>query len=95
MVKCTAPVAEIDVTTQMCRPDNWVCGDINSKAVYGKDYARIGGDLVCTKASRPYEAIGYVVIFFPPGYSPAASTSYVSSVTRNFHKNSSGTCSAG
>ena len=63
-----------------------------SKSTGNKGYARVGGDLVCVKQKRAYQAVGTAHITFPKGYTKISQKSGAKSKKKSFKQQSNRNC---
>ncbi|MQY03284.1 hypothetical protein [Actinomadura macrotermitis] len=90
-VTCTGTGAGATrVTVSSVMIDGHRAGKASTGSGWGK--ARTGGDLACVKSKRAYQAVGRVVIKFPPRYTPPSATLSARSLAKAFKKNGKGIC---
>ncbi|MCD0450561.1 hypothetical protein LO762_15380 [Actinocorallia sp. API 0066] len=90
-IKCTGPGAGATVVTLTSRmSDGRRIGKASTKT--GRGGARVGGDLVCLKQKRTYQALGTISIKFPPRYTPPAASRTVKSPSKPFKQGKKKLC---
>lgn len=91
-VRCTGGDAnKTKVKAQSRMTDQKRLGKV-STGTGNKGFVKIGGDLVCLKKKRAYQAVGTAHITFPKGYTKISQKSGAKSKKKSFKRLNNGNC---